>query len=70
MIKKILGCKINSEKSSTAIEGKHTACFWSISTVCAFGDEENKHDIYKTEDFMENFCHDVKMHAIESINYG
>ena len=42
---KVSGCKNNSIESSTAKVDEHIPCGYSISTIWAFDDIDNKHDI-------------------------
>ena len=47
LIKKIDGCAKNLEISLTTKIGEHIPCGYSMSTVWAFDDAENKHSLYK-----------------------
>ena len=50
----------NSEKSSTTKVTKHTACSYSLFTHCCFDNNKNKHDYYRGEYCMKNFCKRLK----------
>ena len=49
-IKRIDGCKNNSEKLSTTKVDEHIPCGYSTSTIWTFDDVENKYDVYRGED--------------------
>ena len=49
------GCANNSENSSPAKIGKHISCRYSMPTIWAFDDIENKHTLYRGEDCMKTF---------------
>ena len=42
-------------KSSTTKLDEHIPCGYSMSTIWPFGDIDNNHDIYRSEDCMERF---------------
>ena len=46
----------NSETSSTTKIGEHIPCGYSMSTIWAFDNIENKHTLYCGEDCMKKFC--------------
>ena len=41
-----------------------------MSTVWAFDGIENKHDVFKGEDFMKKFCESLREHSVKVINFG
>ena len=45
-------CKNKPESSSATKIGEHIPCGYSVSTVWAFDNMENKHDLYRGEDFV------------------
>lgn len=51
MIKKIDGCKKNSEKSSTIKVGEYIPRGYSMSS----DGTRNNHDVYRTKDCVKNF---------------
>ena len=55
LIEKIDNCKNNPKKSSTTKIGEHIADVYSISTVWAFDNIENRHSLYRGEDCMKSF---------------
>ena len=63
------GCKSNPENSSTAKISKHIPLGFSMSTISSFSSIENKNDVYRGKDCMENFCEFVREHAMEIINF-
>ena len=40
-----------------------------MSTISSFRTIENKHDVYRDEDYMKTFCEFVKQHAMKIINF-
>ena len=53
----------------TSSVSKHISSGFSISTILPFKSIENKHDAYKSKDYMKNFCESLKEHAMEKINF-
>ena len=49
---KIDGWANNPENSSTTKEVEHIPCQYSMSTILAFDQIENKHTLYPGKDFM------------------
>ena len=45
-IKKVDGCANNPENFPTTKIGEHIPCGYSMSTIWAFNDIENKHTLY------------------------
>ena len=60
IIEKIDGCKHNPENSSTKKANKHIPSCFLISTISSFRGIENKHDVCKGRDCMENFCESLR----------
>ena len=69
LLEKIDTCYSSPGKSSTTKINKHTACGYSLFTHCLLGDTKNKHDYYRGEDCMKNFCKDLKKHAKKIISH-
>ena len=63
LIKKIDVCSNNLETSSTTKIAEHIACGYSMSTILAFNNMENKHALYRGEDCMKRFCESLREHA-------
>ena len=55
LLKKIDGCANNPELSSTTKIAKHIPCGYSMSTIWAFDEIENKHRLYRRKDCMKKF---------------
>ena len=55
LIPKIDGRKNNPENSSTTKVGKHIPSGFSMCAIMSFKSIENKHDIYKSKDFVKKF---------------
>ena len=53
LTEKIDECKNNSEKSSTTKVGENIPCGYSMSTIWTLDSIENKHEIYRGEDYMK-----------------
>ena len=67
--KKIDGCANNPENSSTTKIGEHNPCGYSISTIWAFDNIENKHFLYCGEDCMKRFYTSLREHVTNVINF-
>ena len=61
-------CHNNPEKSSITKANKH-APGYSLFTHCSFDKTKNKHDYFRGEDYMKEFCKDLKEHVTKIINY-
>ena len=59
-IKKVDECTNNPKKFSTKIIGEHIPCGYSMSTIWAFNNIENKHTLYRREDCMKKFCESLR----------
>ena len=68
-IKKIDGCENNRENSSTTKIGEHITCGYSMSTIWAFNNIENKYTLYRGEDCMKKFCESLREHAKSIIDF-
>ena len=40
-----------------------------MSTIWIFDGIENKHDVYRGEDYMKKFCESLREHAMKMINF-
>ena len=69
LIKKIDGYANNAESSSTTKTGEHIPCGYSMSTIWAFDNIENKHTLYCREDCMKKSCTSLRQHAKKIINF-
>ena len=67
--KKIDGCKINPENSSTTKVNEHIPSGFSMPTILSFRSIENKHDVYRGQDCMKKFCESLREHTIKIINF-
>ena len=67
--KKIDGCKINPENSSTTKVKEHIPSGFSMPTILSFRSIENKHDVYRGQDCMKKFCESLREHTIKIINF-
>ena len=56
LIKKIDGFANNAKNSSTTKTGEQIPCGYSMSTIWAFDNIQNKHTLYRGEDCMKHFC--------------
>ena len=52
LIKTIDKCKDYPERSSTTKIGEDIPCWYSMSTIWAFGNIENKHSVCRGESFV------------------
>ena len=69
LLEKMSTCENNPNKSSTTKINKHTPSGYSIFTHCSFDESKNKHNYYRGDDCMKNFCKDLKTYANKIINY-
>ena len=69
LISKIDGCANNLQKSSTTKLGEHTPSEYSMLTIWAFDNIQNKHTIYFKEDCMIKFCSFLREHARNVIKF-
>ena len=69
LIKKVDGCANNPENSATTKIGEHFPCGYSMSTIWAFDNIENKHTLYRGEDCAKKFCTSLREHATSVINF-
>ena len=69
IIEKIDECENNPENSSTAKVSKQIQSSFSMSTTSSFRSIENKHDVYRGQDFMKMFYESLREHAMKIINF-
>ena len=69
MIKKIDGCKNDSEKLSTTKVGERISSEFSMSTIQIFDGIENKHGVNKDDDWMKKFYKFLREHLMKIIIY-
>ena len=67
VIEKIDRCKNNPENSSTTRVSKHIPSGFSMSTILLFRSIENKHDVYRGNDFLKKFFEFLRAHVIKII---
>ena len=61
LIKKIDACTNNPENSSTVTIGEHIPCGYSMSTIWAFDNIENKQTLFRGEEvlyFFKRTCYE------------
>ena len=68
LLEKMHLCRNNPEKPYTEKKTKHTSSAYSLFTNCLFHSTKNKLNCYKSTDYMERFCKDLREHAM-NINY-
>ena len=69
LIKKIGGCANKSENSLTTKIQEHIPCPYSMSTIWAFDNIENKHTIICAKDCMKKLCESLREHAKYIIDF-
>ena len=69
LIKKIVGRVNNPENSLTTNIGEHIPCGYSMSTILAFDNIENKLTLCRGEDCMKKFCTSLREHAKNIIDF-
>ena len=68
-IKKIDDCQNNPGTSSTIKLGEYILHRYSVSTIWAFDNKENKHTLYSRKDCMKKFCESLRGHAKNLIDF-
>ena len=68
-IKKIDGCANNPKTPSITKISEHIPCKYSMSTIWAFDNIENRHTLYRREDCMKKFFTSLREHATNVINF-
>ena len=61
-------CKNNSEKIFTTKASEHIISGFSTSTISSFKERENKHDVYRDQDWMKKVRESLREHAMKIIN--
>ena len=69
LIEKIDGCKSNPENSFATIVSENIPSGFSMLTISSFKRIENKHDIFRGENYKEKFCKSLSKHAMDIINF-
>ena len=69
LVEKMHSYQNNPKKSSTAKINMCTPSGYSLFTNCSFDSTRNGIDCYRSKDYMERFCRDLKKHSIKIINY-
>ena len=69
VIEKIDRCKNNPENSSATRVSKHIPSGFSMSTILLFRSIENKHDVYRGNDFLKKFFEFLRAHVIKIFNF-
>ena len=69
IIEKIDGCKNNPENSSTTKVSEHITSSFLMSTISSFRSIENKHDVYRGEDYIKKFYQFVRVLAMKITNF-
>ena len=69
IIEKTDGCENYPENSSTTKVSEHIPLGFSMSTISSLKSIENKHDVYRGKNCMENFCEFLREHAMKIINF-
>ena len=67
-IKKIDRYVNNPENFSVTI-GEHIACGYSMTTILAFNNTENKHTLYHIKDCMKTICESLRGYAKNIIDF-
>ena len=62
-------CKNNPKSSSTTKVSEHIPSGFSISRISSFRSLENKHDVYRGNDFIKKFCEFLREHAMKITNF-
>ena len=66
---KIDECASNPGKSSTSKIGEHVLCGYSMSTIWAFDNIENRHTLYHGENCTKKFYSSLREHATNVISF-
>ena len=70
IMKKMDGCKNNSENSSATKVSKHIIpSGFSMPTISSFRSIENTYDVYGGKDCMKKFCESLGEHTMKIINF-
>ena len=69
LIESINGCKNNPKNLFEIKVGEHIPSAFSMSAISSFKSMENKHDLYRHEDCMKQFCESIREHAIKAIRF-
>ena len=69
ILKRIEGCAVDREKSSTTRIREYIPCEHSVSTIWTFDGIVKKHNVYRGEGCMKKFRESIRKHAMEIINF-
>ena len=69
LIEKIDGCANNPRKASTTKIGEHIHCGYSMLSIWAFDNIENKRTLYRGKDCMKKLCTTLRELATTVINF-
>ena len=69
LMKKGDGCQNISGKPSTTKASEHIPSGFSIFTVSSYKNIQNKHDVYRGENFMKKFCECLRKQVLQIINF-
>ena len=58
-------CKNNPEISSTAKVSQNIRSGSSVSTISSLRIMQNRHDVYRSKDFMKKFCEPLSEHTMK-----
>ena len=62
-------CQSNPKESYTERKAKHEPSGYALSLICSFNSNENKRNVYRGRDCIEEFCKDLKELATKIIDY-
>ena len=63
LLRLIITCTNNPEKSSATKIAEHIPCGQSMSTIWKFDHIENKHTLYREKNCMKKFCTSLREHT-------
>ena len=70
LLEKISTCHNNPKKSLTTKINRHKNSDYLLFTKCSFYPIKSKLDYYRSKDYMNKFCKDLKKRTEKIINYG
>ena len=70
LLEKISTCHNNPKKSLTTKINRHKNSDYLLFTKCSFYPTKSKLDYYRSKDYMNKFCKDLKKRTEKIINYG
>ena len=63
------GCMNNPENSFRAKVSEHIMSGFSMSAISSCRTIENKHDVYRSKDWMKKFGESLRKHAMKMIKF-